>query len=262
MSMEGEVEKKFPPGMEPLGKSSFQFRCHEAVSCYMSCCRKLEMLLYPYDILKLKKRLGLDSEEFLRRYVAVVPAGNPFFPSLMMRMAENAERTCPFLGAQGCTVYEERPAACRMYPLEKAVDRTPAKGRPEEFYFMTQHPYCQGHGEEKSWTVKAWLRDQNLLYYNLMDELWAEMDTLFASNPWQGEGAAGPRQQLAFMACYNLDGFRRYLQEHNLLAQFKLNSSEVRAIATDDESLLKFGYKWLQFVLADRPTLQPRMAAR
>ena len=254
----GEVNKEFPPGMEPLGKASFPFRCHPGVGCYMSCCRNLEMPLYPYDILKLKKRLGLDSEEFLRRHVRVGEGSNPYFPALMMRMAENIEHTCPFLGEAGCTVYSERPAACRMYPLEKAVERTPAKGRAEEFYFLTHHSYCLGHGEEQSWTVKEWLRDQNLLTYQVMDELWAEMDTLFATNPWRGEGAAGPLQQLAFMVCYNVDGFRRYLREHNLLADFKLSWSEAREIEGEDEALLKFGFKWLQFVLAARPTLQPR----
>jgi Fe-S-cluster containining protein len=252
------MEKKFPPGMEPLGKSSFQFRCHAAVACYMTCCRKLDMPLYPFDIIRLKKYLGLDSEEFLRRYVRVVAAGNPYFPALMMRMADNEEHTCPFLGEQGCTVYEERPAACRMYPLEKAVERAPAQGRPGEFFFMARHSYCLGHAEDRQWTVKEWLRDQHLLTYQVMDELWAEMDTLFATNPWRGEGAAGPLQQLAFMVCYNPDGFRRYLRANNLLGGFKMSRSEVRAIETDDEALLKFGYKWLRFVLADSPTLQAR----
>lgn len=257
MMVANEVEKRFPEGMEPLAKGSFSFHCHPGVACYTRCCRKLDLLLYPYDLIRLKNRLGLDSEEFLRRYAAVVRVANPYFPSLAMRMADNEEHTCPFLGAGGCEVYPDRPAACRMYPLEKAVERRP-QGRPEEFYFLARHDYCLGHGEERQWTVKEWLRDQRLLDYNLMDELWAEMDTLFATNPWRGEGAAGPLQQLAFMVCYNLDGFRRYLREHNLLGQFKMSRSEVRAIETGDEALLKFGYNWLRYLLAGQPTLKPR----
>lgn len=49
-----------------------------------------------------------------------------------------------------------------------------------------------------------------------------EVDALFAANPWQGEGQAGPLQQLAFMVCYNIDAFRDYVQQHNLLAAFRL----------------------------------------
>jgi hypothetical protein len=252
-------EKKFPEGMEPIGNQPFSFSCHPGVSCFTRCCRRLELFLYPYDILRLKTRLGITSEEFLERYAGVVPGGNPFFPALVMRMSDDEERSCPFLdGVKGCTVYADRPSACRTYPLERAEDRAPEKGAPREYYFLTDHEYCKGHEETREWTAREWLRDQQLIYYNAMDELWAEMDTLFASNPWKGEGAAGPRQLLAFMVCYNIDRFRHYVRDHDLLKQFRLDKSRRRAIETDDEALLKFGYDWLKYLLTGRPTLQPK----
>ena len=171
---------------------------------------------------RLKRQLGISSSEFLKKYSRLVQWQNPFFPALMMQMAEDAKRSCPFLSAAGCSVYENRPASCRMYPLERAVDRAPQRGRPEEFYFVTRHPYCMGHQEDVEWSTKEWLRDQGLLYYNLMDDLWAEIDTLFAGNPFEGEGVGGPRQQLAFMVCYDIDGFREYVVGHNLLDRFRL----------------------------------------
>lgn len=256
MTDPGEQEKKFPEGMVPLGKSTFRFSCHPGVSCFMSCCRKVDMLLYPYDIIELKNCLGIRSEEFLERYVQVVKGPNPFFPSLMMKM--NHLNACPFLGPGGCTVYEHRPQACRMYPLERGVDRTPEKGREHEFYFLTNHEYCKGHQEEQEWTVKDWLRDQQLLFHNAMADRWAEMDTLFSRNPWAGEGAAGPKQKLAFMVCYNIDGFRDYMRHNNLLGRFKLSKAKVRSIETDDEALLGFGFDWLKMVLDGTPTLKRR----
>ena len=253
------VQKKFPEGMVPLGNSSFRFACHPGVSCFTRCCRNLNLLLYPYDIIRLKQHLAINSEDFLNRYAGVVQGSNPYFPSVVMRMAENEERTCPFLDRdKGCTVYEDRPSACRTYPLERAVDRSPGSGAPKEFYFMTNHPYCKGHGEEQEWTVKEWVRDQQLVYYNEMDSLWAEMDTLFAKNPWKGEGAAGPKQLMAFMVCYNLDRFRQYVEEHDLLSHFRLDRSRANSIRKDDESLLKFGFDWLKYILFGMPTLQPR----
>ncbi|MDT8334558.1 MAG: YkgJ family cysteine cluster protein [Desulfurivibrionaceae bacterium] len=251
--------KEFPAGMKPLGKGGFNFACHAGVACFTDCCRKLELYLYPYDILRLKTRLALGSEEFLNRYAGVVKGGNPCFPAVMLTMRENEERTCPFLDAGGCTVYEDRPSACRTYPLERAVARNGQGGRPEEFYFMTNHSYCLGHREEKAWTVREWVVDQRLQYYNQMDDLWAEMDTLFGdSRIWRGEGSAGPRQLLAFMACYNIDRFRQYVNEHRLLDGFRLDKSRRRLIESDDEALLRFGFDWLKFVLADKPTLQTK----
>jgi len=247
-------EKSFPAGMVPLGKEKFSFSCHAGVSCFMSCCRNVEMLLYPYDIIELKKCLGIRSDRFLEEYVQVVQGANPFFPSLMMKMTE--ANSCPFLGPAGCTVYEHRPFSCRMYPLERGVDRNREKGRAEEFYFLTRHAYCKGHDEAQEWTVKEWLRSQQLLFHNAMADQWTEMDTLFAGNPWAGEGAAGPKQKLAFLVCYNIDGFRDYVRHHQLIDRFKLPKTSVRAMETDDEALLSFGFDWLKMVLADMPTLQ------
>lgn len=258
MKRKTKEPKQFPDGMVPLGNSSFRFSCHPEVSCFNTCCRKLEMYLFPYDIIRLKNRLGLHSETFLRLHTALGRLNHPFFPAVMMKMADNAEQTCPFLSEKGCTVYEDRPSACRTYPLERAVDRTVSGGRPVEYYFMTRHPYCRGHEESTEWRVREWLRDQHLLDYNYMNDLWAEVDTLFASNPWQGEGAAGPRQQMAFMVCYNIDGFRQYVRDNGILQQYRLDRARIRLIDRDDEALLKFGFDWLKFVLGNIPCLQPK----
>ena len=60
--------KKFPEGMVPLEKSRFRFACHPEVPCFMVCCRKLTLPLYPYDIIMLKKRLAIHSADFLGRH--------------------------------------------------------------------------------------------------------------------------------------------------------------------------------------------------
>lgn len=255
MSTNNDINKEFPEGMEPLGNTVFHFRCGPEVECYMQCCRKLDLILYPYDIIRLKNRLSISSEEFMRKHTSLGPSSHPFFPAVMLLMSENEERTCPFLNGSGCTVYEDRPTACRTYPLERAVDRTPSKGRPEEYYFMTRHAYCLGHRENQEWTVKSWLKDQKIQHYNAVNDLWAEIDTLFASNPWQGEGAGGPRQQMAFMVCYNIDGFRRFAEENRLFDQFRIESSQRRILAEDDEALLKFGFEWLKLVLGGQSRL-------
>ncbi|MBU0728976.1 MAG: YkgJ family cysteine cluster protein [Proteobacteria bacterium] len=258
MAQQEKAEKNFPQGMVPLGKNTFQFACNPDVPCFTACCRKLDLYLYPYDIIRLKNRLQISSEDFLNRYTGVVQGANPFFPALMLQMSDTLERTCPFLDKSGCTVYEDRPSACRTYPLERAVDRTPSDGRPEEFFFLTNHEYCKGHEQETQWSVKEWIRDQKLQYYNVMDDLWAEMDTLFSTNPWAGEGAAGPKQLMAFMVCYNIDRFRQYVNDHDLLKRFRLDKSRRRLIETDDEALLRFGFDWLKLILAKQPTLIPR----
>ena len=50
---------------------------------------------------------------------------------------------------------------------------------------------------------------------------------------------------MAFMAGYNIDYFRNYVEQHKLLDQFRLDKSRRRVIQTDDEALLQFSYDFL-----------------
>ncbi len=241
-----------------VGNNPFHFRCHSGVSCYLVCCHKVELRLFPVDVVRLKNNLGLHSSEFLEKYIRIGQGENPYFPTVMLNMQNTDEYPCPFLVSEGCSVYQDRPSACRTYPLERAVEKTAKRGWLKSHYFLTHHPYCKGHLEDHSYTVKQWERDQHLLEYNLLNDMWAEVDAFFATNPWQGEGQAGPRQQLAFMVCYNLDGFRFYMEQHKLLNAYRLDRDRRRRIEAEDIELLKFGFDWLLHVLGDRRTLIPR----
>lgn len=248
--------KEFPEGMEPIGGGKFQFLCHPDVPCFTVCCNKVDLLLYPYDIIRLKTSLGISSEEFMHKYTRLVKGDNPYFPSVMLKLTEEGAGSCPFLSEAGCSVYDHRPTSCRTYPLERAVDRNPAnKGREKDYYFLARHDYCKGHNEKHHFTVRQWIRNQRLDDFNSFNDLWAEIDTLFRSNPWQGEGAGGPRQQLAFMVCYNIDGFRQFIQERRVLEEFRLPKDRKRRIQQNDEELLKFGFDWLKHIFSGKSSL-------
>ena len=252
-------EKNFPEGMVPLGDKGFNFLCHPGVSCFTVCCRNVDLDLYPYDIVRLKNGLGLDSETFMRTHTELKQGGNPYFPTVKLKLEEAAgEAACPFLGDEGCTVYRDRPTACRTYPLERAVDRQAQRGRTDDFYFLTNHSYCKGHAEEHHFSVKQWVRNQRLDEYNLMNDRWAEVDTLFATNPWKGEGSGGQNQQLAFMVCYDIDGFRSFVMENRLLEQFSLQRDQKKRMQRFDEELLKFGFDWLKLILGAPSSLRSR----
>ncbi len=249
--MAGE-KKSFPDGMIPIGNGSFSFDCHPGVECFTVCCKDVDMILYPYDVLMLKNCLGIDSGEFIREHTYLVRGENPFFPTVKLKLEDNEEKSCPFLAEKGCNVYEMRPSACRTYPLERAVDRSVVKGKASEFYFLTDHPYCLGHREKRIHSVQSWIRNQRLLQCNSMNELWVELDTIFMTNPWKGEGAGGEKQQLAFMVCYNIDSFREFTARHKLLGQFRIERNWKKMIATDDTELMKFGFEWLKLILTGK----------
>ncbi|BDD86159.1 YkgJ family cysteine cluster protein [Desulfofustis limnaeus] len=245
------VEKVFPEGMKPLDNEPFTFRCHPGVACFTVCCRNVDLDLYPYDIIRLKRRLGFDSRTFLQNHTALVRGDNPHFPTVKLLLTDlNTEPACPFLTEQGCRVYDDRPTACRTYPLERAVDRSPNLRRLRDWYFLKKHPYCLGHQEPQENVLRQWIRNQRLEPYNLMNDLWAQVDSLFATNPFKGEGAGGPKQQLSFLACYNIDDFRSYAEQQHLFQRYPVDRDRRRRIARSDEELLKFAFEWLLHVLS------------
>jgi hypothetical protein len=75
----------------------FSFKCHQGLDCFTKCCRNLNLFLYPYDVLRLRNRLRISSGSFLDTYVDMVLREGNYFPDVLLRMAENEERTCPFL---------------------------------------------------------------------------------------------------------------------------------------------------------------------
>ncbi len=251
--------KKFPEGMTPLANASFTFRCHPGVSCFTVCCKNVDLDLYPYDIIRLKNNLSIESQRFIRTHTELARGANPYFPALKLKLEQKADAACcPFLGETGCLVYLDRPTACRTYPLERAVDRSIARGRVDDYYFLVKHDYCKGHYEEQQMNVSRWIRNQQLDAYNLMNDRWAEIDTLFATNPWKGEGSGGPKQQLAFMVCYDIDGFRSFAAEQRLTEQYQFKREFRKKIEKDDEELLKFGFEWLKDIFAGRSSLLKR----
>ena len=72
------------------------------------CCRSLQVVVDAKDIQRLAERLGMTPKQFSRRYVQVAEDRTRIFTAI----------PCPFLGEDNrCTVYEDRPQACRDFPF-------------------------------------------------------------------------------------------------------------------------------------------------
>lgn len=225
---------------------TFGFRCHAGLACFNRCCRNLNLFLYPYDVVRLKANLNISSDEFLDRYVDIVLRPGNFFPDVLLSMAENAERTCPFLSEAGCLVYPDRPDACRTFPVEHGVIYDDTAGKEETVHFFKPPEFCLGQYEKTPWTPASWAKDQDAVKFNKMTERWAKIKRLFEHDPWGGSGPAGPRGKMAFMAAYNIDQFREFVFNSSFLKRYKVRSSELKKIKNDDAALLLFAFSWIK----------------
>lgn len=244
--------------MEPLSTGRFQFACHPGVSCFTNCCADLNLTLAPYDVLRLKNALSLPSGDFLERYTTDDVRQNSGLPVVVLRMGDDPKRRCPFLAPQGCLVYADRPGACRLYPMGRAA-RFVGRTLQEEF-FLVRESHCLGFGEAREWTVEQWLADQGLKAYDEMNALWMRLNR----NARRGERlppVTGDKLKMYFMACYNLDQFRRFVFESRFLQMFRIDAGTTARIGTDQTELLKLAFVWLEFSLFGKQTMQIKPSA-
>jgi hypothetical protein len=237
------------PGKRIEKSDTFNFRCHGGLSCFNQCCRNLNLFLYPYDLLRLKNKLKVSSEAFLDRYVDVVMKPDSFFPELLLKMAENNEKTCPFLTEKGCSVYPDRPDTCRTFPVEHGLLFTDAGEKPERVHFFRPPDFCMGRHEPDSMDVTAWAVNQNAVVYNDMTARWAAVKALFLTDPWGSDGFTGAKGKMAFMAAYNMEKFQEFVFKSTFLNRYDIKPALLKKIKQNQTELLKFGFTWISFFI-------------
>ncbi len=251
------IEKsKAPDDLKtPLGKHDrFRFRCHPGLECFNLCCRDLRLFLQPYDVARLRKNLGIESAEFIAEYTEPVRREGIYFPHLMLKMKNDKERTCPFLTDKGCRVYPDRPQTCRSFPVECALHFSDKGAKPKMVYFFKPPPFCLGQNEPVQWTVESWERDQNASLYNRMTARWALFLTEFLADPWGDEQMSGQKVQMAFMAAYDIDTFRKLACGRSFLSRFHVHPDIRLKMKRDDIALLRLSEAWIRMIAFGRPT--------
>jgi Fe-S-cluster containining protein len=251
-----------PTRLDPDTK--FKFRCHKGVKCFTRCCSNIDIMLTPYDVLRLKNRLGVSSEEFLDKHTVMRIDEKSSHPYAYLRMSDDQDRLCPFVVVpDGCTIYEDRPVSCRYYPVGQATLKkgigSGGEGIHEEFYFFIREEHCLGYREDTDWTVRSWRDDQGAEHYDSMNREWKEI--LMRRN-LPGKTELDPKKQTQFfMASYDMDRFRRFVFESRFLQVFEVPDEEVEKIMKDEVALMNFAFKYIKYLMMLDKTLKVRDGA-
>jgi Fe-S-cluster containining protein len=239
--------------IKPLENGGFRFSCHPEVPCFTECCRDLNLVLTPYDIVRLKNRLALTSGEFLDRHTDCTYDESRHLPMVYLQMSENERRACPFVSPQGCLIYEDRPSACRIYPIARASRLQRVHGKVLENYFVLRENHCRGFEQQRFWKTEEWLQDQGLEPYYESNDLWMQIVThpRLRSNPLSQQ-----QQQVFYMASYDCDKFRRMVFNSRFLSLFQISEERVLEIEADESALLRLAFDWMRFSLLGEPVLK------
>lgn len=223
----------------------FQFACHPGVPCFNACCGDLTLMLTPYDVLRLRRKLGVSSGDFLRYSAETAMAPDTGLPSVRLKMRDDKRRSCPFVTPEGCTVYPDRPGACRTYPLGRAT-RVDDEGAVHERFFLVREPHCKGFAEPTTFTPRTWLTDQELDLYNAKNDAYMRFMARIKST---GKAINPKHTNMAALALYQLDDFARFIESTGVLDRLDLDQATRAAILAYEEARLDFALDWLEMVI-------------
>lgn len=224
----------------------FRFSCHSGHSCFNTCCADINIFLTPYDVLRMRRATGLPSGEFLREYTIALLAEEGL-PLVVLKMMEDERKRCSFVASDGCKIYRDRPWSCRMYPVFPSSSR-------EEGFFVEGGISCLGLREERWWAIQEWKKAQGIDVYDRMNESYKEIT--HHDYFLKGNKLDPGRSQVIYMACYNLDEFKRFLFETRFFDIYDVEKGIIERVKEDEEELLSFGYRWVKFNLFGEDTLR------
>lgn len=227
---------------------TIQFRCHKDIACFNKCCENISIMLTPYDILRLKNRLGIASAEFLEKHATVFEMDAHGLPGIKMKTKERSA-ACQFLTPEGCGVYEDRPAACRYYALGATTMRATGSSTPEDFYFVVKEEHCLGHFEPRTLSVGEYRREQGVEPY---DELTKEWRDIILKKRSSGPTVGAPSQKsmdLFYLASYDLDNFRVFVSSPFFHDVYDIKPALFEKLLTDEVELMQFASRYLKQAL-------------
>lgn len=236
------------------GGKTIRFRCRKGIACWNACCSNIDISLTPYDILRLKQRMDLSSGEFLQQYTVPYEMEQGGIAGVKLRPVENGT-ACRFMTAEGCSVYGDRPTACRYYPVALLSMRRQDEYTDTRSYALVKEAHCMGHNEPRELTIDEYRRAQGVEEY---DELARGWHQLILKKKSSGPGVGKPPKsslQLFFMVCYDLDRFRSFVSSKGFSELYDLDTEETIEILGDDARLMLFGFRFLKQVLFGENTI-------
>ncbi|MBQ7739514.1 MAG: YkgJ family cysteine cluster protein [Desulfovibrionaceae bacterium] len=226
----------------------FCFDCHPQVPCFNQCCAELTLPLTPYDVLRLCRHLDLNATEFINTYADQTINEATGFPQLTLRMNKEPGEPCPFVSPVGCMVYENRPSACRAYPLGRGT-KMGVSGIVERF-FMVHEEHCHGFDEGHKRTPNEWFQDQGLIPYNESNDRYMRLMSMVQAT----EKPLDHRlQSMCRLTLYHPDQFRAMIDKMKIFTRVRGKNLNCDLIMQDslegDAACLDFALDWMELVI-------------
>jgi len=242
------------------GSKVIQFQCRKGIACWNACCSNIDISLTPYDILRLKRRFETSSGEFLQKYTVPFEIEQNSIAGVKLRPVENGT-ACQFMTPAGCSVYADRPTACRYYPVALLSLRRQDESTDHTSYALVEEAHCLGHKEPRQISINDYRKEQGLEEYDDLARGWRQL-ILKKKSSGPSIGTPSKRSlELFFMVCYDLDRFSQFVASDGFSDIYDLPAQEMKNILCDDVELMQFGFRLLRQVLFGEESIPLRKEA-
>ncbi len=122
--------------------------CGECAGC-SACCRGMgsTIVLDPYDVFRMEKRLGVSFETLLAGHLELNVVDGVILPNLKLT---GPQEQCSFLNAEGrCSIHDSRPGICRLFPLGRYYEN-------HDYKYFLQVNECQKANRTKV-KISKWI---------------------------------------------------------------------------------------------------------
>jgi hypothetical protein len=169
-------------------------------------------------------------------------------PGVKLKPVEGGT-ACQFMTADGCGVYEDRPTACRYYPVALLTMRRSDEYVDRTAFALVKEKHCLGHFEPRKLTIEEYRAEQGVAEYDEKGRAWRQL-VVKRKSAGPTIGKPSPiSNQLFFMASYDVDRFRAFVMSPNFNETYVIAPEVMALLVADDEALLDFGLNFLKHVL-------------
>ena len=133
---------------------TFSFSCNQCGKC---CINREDILLSPFDLFRMSKKLSMTPNEFVAQYGEAYIGDSSQMVIVRLRLRGSIKR-CPLLKGRKCSVHDAKPVFCAMYPIGRALRMDPKnpnadKMTTDNIEYIFNGAHC---GNAETHTVCEW----------------------------------------------------------------------------------------------------------
>lgn len=135
-----------------LGENdSFKFTCKQCGNC----CRNRDepVMITGVDLFYIARALEIAPSKAMVTYTDCYIGHNSKVP--VLTLIERLDGSCKLLRNGKCTVHDQKPVVCSIYPLGRLIKES--KAGEFKYEYFTQPNMCSGAGSGAEQTLKEWL---------------------------------------------------------------------------------------------------------